>query len=411
MKKILIVGINNVTLKYISKALKMGEVEPILSLDYLALSDSSKSCIAGIKCIPFFGDQKALSGYLQSHEEVAKEISSITTFFDELFPMISEVALEFGYNSAPSIYAKLASKSFVGSLIPEHVPFESRIVLSDDQITIPWIEKDKINDVMIKPEIGSGALATTRVSIYPGESAVEVISSAILNFDIESPLKTPWIVQKYCEGELLSLEGFVERGEINFLGLSKRTRVGLTETSNAFPANSKVDISIRRKMAKAVNDLVIRSGFDNGFFHCEFIATNSTAYLIDANMGRLGGASVIEQISLAHNLEPEKLLLHASLLPLGMINKHLEYEEIDKCNDTLAYWYCIDEEAKILGWNMPSLSAKHTSMAKIGSIVAPIGISDHSWVGILCGYEEVVKEEISQITINTDKGQKSPVFT
>jgi hypothetical protein len=74
---------------------------------------------------------------------------------------------------------------------------------------------------------------------------------------------------------------------------------------------------VRAKIEKAVRDLIARSGFDNGFFHCEFIANDATAYLIDANMGRPGGASIVEQIALPTILAPATVLQHVALLPLG----------------------------------------------------------------------------------------------
>ncbi|WP_159813665.1 acetyl-CoA carboxylase biotin carboxylase subunit family protein [Pseudomonas sp. 18058] len=410
MRQILIVGINKVSIKYVCEAIRSAGFEPILSVDPAGFHGAAKAVFDGVTCIPAFSDTDALSAYLQANKELVSAIHSITTFFDELFPMVSAVAKAFGFNAPPAEFAKLSSKEFVGGLIPEHVPAETCVLLNDGDFEISWLTPGIKNDVVLKPSVGSGAVATMLLTIAANEDPSSVIKSAILGSGIDQPESTAWIVQAHCEGDLVSMEGFAQDGQVVFLGLSKRNRVGFTEVANQFPANEMIGLTVRSKIETAVCDLIARAEFDNGFFHCEFIATPSTAYLIDANMGRLGGASIVEQIALAYDLAPATVLQHVALLPLGLLESTLHYKPVEQCRQTLSYWYCLDQEAIVHDWEIPLLSSIHTPIANVGSLIVPIGTSDYAWVGMLTGYADVVVREIGQVLIHTDRGTRRPVF-
>jgi hypothetical protein len=410
MRHVLIVGINKVSIKYVCDAIRSAGFEPILSVDPSGFHGAAKAVFEGVTCIPAFTDTDALSGYLKANEALVGKIHSITTFFDELFPVVSEIAETFGFNAPPAVFARLSSKEFVGGLIPEHVPAESCVALADGDFVLPWLTPGVKNDVVLKPAVGSGAVATTMLSISADVDPASVIKSAILESGIDDPEGIAWIVQAHCVGDLVSMEGFVQDGRVVFLGLSRRDRVGFTEVANQFPANQLIDQSVRSEIETAVRDLVSRSAFDNGFFHCEFIATPSTAYLIDANMGRLGGASIVEQIALAYDLPPATVLQHVALLPLGLLDATLEYKPVEECRQTLSYWYCLDHEAIVHDWEVPQMASIHTPIANVGSVIQPIGTSDYAWIGMLTGYAEVVVREIGQVLVHTDRGPRRPVF-
>jgi hypothetical protein len=410
MRHILIVGINKVSIKYVCEAVRSAGFEPILSVDPSGFHGAAKSVFEGVTCIPAFTDKDALSGYLKSNPALVGVIHSITTFFDELFPVVAAIAEEFGFNAPPAVFAKLSSKQFVGGLIPEHVPAESCVSLAGGDFVIPWLAPGQQNDVVLKPSVGSGAVATTTLSIAADVDPASVIRAAILESGIDDPQSIAWIVQAHCVGDLVSMEGFAQDGRIVFLGLSRRDRVGFTEVANQFPADAQITWSVRSKIESAVRDLISRSAFDNGFFHCEFIATESTACLIDANMGRLGGASIIEQIALAYDLVPATVLQHVALLPLGLLETPLQFKPVEACRQTLSYWYCLDHEAIVHDWEIPPMASIHTSIANVGSVIQPIGTSDHAWIGMLTGYAEVVAREIGQVLVHTDRGPRSPVF-
>ena len=378
------------------EAIRSAGFEPILSVDPSGFHGAAKSVFEGVTCIPAFIDKDALSGYLKSNPALVGMIHSITTFFDELFSVVRAIAEEFHFNTPPAVFARLSSKAFVGSLIPEHVPAESCVLLADGDFAIPWLTPGQQNNVILKPSVGSGAVATTMLAITPDADPVSVIRAAIQQSAIDEPQGIAWIVQAHCEGDLVSMEGFAHDGRVVFLGLSKRDRVGFTEVANQFPADAKIALSVRSKIETAVRDLISRSAFDNGFFHCEFIANETTAYLIDANMGRLGGGSIVEQIALAYDLAPATVLQQVALLPLGLLDAPFQYKSVETCRQTLSYMYCLDHEAIVYDWEIPPMESIHTPIANVGSMIQPIGTSDYAWIGMLTGYADVVTHETRQ---------------
>ena len=410
MKHILIVGINKISVKYICDAIHDAGYELILSIDKSSLSGDALSAISDVYCIPPFSEHNALSAYLNAHPDISQKVHSITTFFDELFPMVKIISEEFKFNGPPPIFAELASKYVVGKLIPEHVPAEVQVVFSEEKFVLPWLKVHENNTVILKPAIGSGALATSTLLLEPDRDPTQTIKSAISASGAVSHETLLWIIQEYCSGMLVSMEGFVQEGKTIFLGLSRRERVQFTEVANHFPDDSSIPSIVQEKIQTSIHDLVNRSGFDNGFFHCEFITTDTTAYLIDANMGRLGGATIVEQVALAYELSPSSVLQHATLLPLGLAGAVPAYATVARVRSTLSYWYGLAEESVILGWKIPAISSTHTPVASLGSRIQPIGISDYSWIGMLTGYTDVVQHEIKLIRIKTDRGDRFPVF-
>lgn len=410
MQHILIVGINRISVKYICEAIRNAGYDLILSIDKSGLCGDALRAISDVQCIPPFSEHNALSDYLSVHPDVFQKVHSITTFFDELFPMIKTVAEAFKFNGPPPVFAELASKYAVGKLIPEHVPAEVQISFSEEKFVLPWLNTHENNKVILKPAIGSGALATTTLHLEPDRDPTHTIKSAISASGAESHETLPWIIQAYCSGVLVSMEGFVQGGKTVFLGLSRRERVRFTEVANHFPDDSSIPCVVQEKIQVAIHDLVNRSGFDNGFFHCEFIATDTTAYLIDANMGRLGGATIVEQVAMAYGFSPSSVLQHAALLPLGLAASIPKYDPAARARNTLSYWYGLEEVSVIRGWEIPVISSIHTPVASPGSRIEPVGVSDYSWVGMLTGYTDIVQQEINLIRVKTDHGDRVPVF-
>lgn len=151
MQYILIVGINKISVKYISDAIRNAGHDLILSIDKSALCGDALQAISDVQCIPLFSDHNALSDYLNAHPDVTQNIHSITTFFDELFPMVNKIAEEFNFRGPPSVFAELASKYAVGKIVPEHVPEEVQISFSEDKFVLPWLKVRENNTIILKP--------------------------------------------------------------------------------------------------------------------------------------------------------------------------------------------------------------------------------------------------------------------
>ena len=119
-----------------------------------------------------------------------------------------------------------------------------------------------------------------------------------------------WLAQPVIDGTLFSLEGFVENGQIHYIGLSRRSRIKYTESQNFFPVEDEVEVATYTKLTRILENLVRLSCYHNGYFHSEILFDGAKAYLIDANFGRVGGSSVVLQIAKATGKTIEEIYTH-----------------------------------------------------------------------------------------------------
>ena len=111
--------------------------------------------------------------------------------------------------------------------------------------------------------------------------------------------------------------------------------------------SSQVPEFIQARCREAVTQIVKRAGYRYGYFHCEFIITQSNCYLIDPNMGRLSGGAFVQHLGLHHQIEPENILRH--VIDLGLFNgRQTEGFSYSSCcaateKRTIAINYCVEE--------------------------------------------------------------------
>lgn len=221
-----------------------------------------------------------------------------------------------------------------------------------------------------------------------------------------------WILQERIPGRLISLEGFVQGGNLQVLGFSRRTRIDLTEIANEFPADDWIDEAARARCRDAVTALVERSGYRNGYFHCEFITRGQEAHLIDGNIGRIGGGAFVEAVSLAYGIRPKDAIKHVALLPLypdlvasPFTRPHSELKQ------TLVVAYGLHQAAVLQSISLPAeTKCSHTQFTANGKRILPIGTSDSSWIALIAGYRDDVLRELDQIVIHTSEGPMKPVY-
>jgi hypothetical protein len=410
MKKLLITGIGCVALKYLVQALEPFGYQPVLLarrnsfpeqiqgyLDNLEIHD------VGSTAIPQVID------YIRVHPNAFDGIVAVTTLFDEQFTLVEALAEEFEWASPGPVLAWLSHKHSVLSLIPEYSPpslsFKSRELRSVNLRQVDnWGPR-----LVLKPACSSGGLGLLHLPI-----------SGTLKADLAAHLHpsgygcdTEWVLQQEMRGRLLSFEGFVEAGWVRRLGISSRSRIGFTEVASKYPADDHLSQAIIARGWDCVEALVSRAHYQFGYFHCEFIQTATSVYLVDANMGRIGGATVLEQVALAHSINPRQLLAHVLLLPVLRANCPLSLCASARLapQATLGIWYGLPEAATLEHLHLPDTRGQHTQFAVEGSQVPKVGTSDYAWVGLLCGREEDVLSDIHGITVRTDKGTLAPAFT
>ncbi len=412
MKKIVIIGINCITAKYLPDALRGAGYEPTFILDIEAYSGASRQALETCRCYQAdIEDIRSVLRLLRQTPEILRGAYAVTSFYDDKFPLIAHIARRWGLRCLEPAAVRLADKSEVMRLVPEYSPRGLVLRYGDLSHGAVSTFARSTRALVLKPALVSGGVGVTRPA--PRDVSVASIRTAIATSGVPNALGQTWILQERVAGRLVSLEGFAVAGVPTFICFALRGRIGTTEVSDLLPADDWVAAAVRAHCQKGICTLINRSGFRNGYFHCEFVITADNAYLIDANMGRIGGATYAEQIALAHRFEPGEILRHATLLPLdaataGPPPAFLPPEET---RPTLGFFYGLEHGGTIRSIALPEQrSSMHTQFARLGSRVPPIGTSDASWVGLLAGLVDDAVRDIDRISIETDHGFAPPFY-
>jgi hypothetical protein len=412
MNKIIIIGIGigSVSLKYLNKALRQVGYCPVVLGRRAAFSEQIKGCLDDLE---FHEVDTSTVGsvvdYIHQHPQAFGDVVGITGLFDEMFPLIESVARHFRWLSPGSVAAALSDKRRVMEHVPEFSPAGLCFTARD----LPGMDSDSLgylgDGFVTKPVLASGGIGIKHFK-----------REANIAFQLAEHLErsgfaanTQWLLQQDLCGQLLSFEGYVDGGTVYRLGVSRRSRIGFTEVANRYPAHGSVDEGVMIRGWDCIECLVQRADFHFGYFHCEFIDTGEGVYLVDANIGRIGGATLLEQIALAHGLDTTHLLAHALLLPLlkGMTRIEMSAAIRRSPQNTLGIWYGIPVEATLERVQLTGLRSHHTQFASNGMVVPRVGESDYAWVGTLSGHEHEVLSDIHGITVLTDKGSFAPAFS
>jgi hypothetical protein len=349
-------------------------------------------------------EAEAIIGYLEHHPALRERVCAVTTLFDELFPLVETVALKQGWAYPGPAAVRLSDKATAAThaqaLSPPSYPFSA----SDPESLPPVLGADT-GEWIVKPACCSGGEAVGRITGGPG-----IVERIRVHLARHVHLQTErWLLQPCLEGTLVSFEGYVEAGVLNPIGVSRRTRAGLTEVANRFPANGALSTELRVQGWNGLEALFARAGYRDGWFHCECIAGSAGLHLIDANAGRIGGATVLEQVALACALPPAQLLAHVLLLPLPRFQPQLPPRP-HTLAPTLGVWYGLAQAAVLTGVELGPHLATHTRFARDGAVVPPLGSSDYAWVGMFSGREEAVLSDLQHLRLLTDRGPVPPAY-
>lgn len=336
------------------------------------------------------------------------QIVYLTTFSDTCLMNAVNLAQELGIHGLPSVIGRLKDKGFVYDLVPEFSP--PSVVFTADQIPLIAIQDliTQYKRVMVKGRKSSGGLGAIELNELKDTLA---LSESINNSGIPGHLgPEQWLAQAFITGQLVSLEGFVHKGQARFLGFSGRKKIGMSESMIMFPWDEHIHTDAQNQAKKAVSTLVERSGFDNAYFHVEFLIENQNAYIIDANMGRIGGGGLGQQLAISHQCMPDDVHLHALSLA---INPHSTDNAIytHRTQMTNSIMYGIPVAAKVSNVKVPGdFRGFHTRILDYCQVVPPMGQDNYSWIGITSGIRSDIEGETRRIIIETDRGEFHAVF-
>lgn len=340
-------------------------------------------------------------------------IVAVTSFADTRLRMASEIAEELGVRGVDPRVRLLKDKSAVQRLVPEFSPETFSFRLDDVPVEKLRDLLGRSSGLIIKPVDAAGALGL--MQIQKAEELESLRERPELKHVPETLLKGPWIAQAFIRGDLISIEGFVHQGKVRILGISRRKKVGATESASTFPADHTLDPSAHRRGIAAVTALSERSGFRNGYLHMEFITDGPACVLIDANMGRVGGGAVAEQLALAYGYEPVEIFQHVlltSLFPERKVEPEMYSRPIDRLCETYAILYGLEKGGRLREVRLPAgkVPTFHTQVLGSGAEVSPMGRDDWSWIGIISGRTSDAVQTAAEIEIVTDQGRFKPYY-
>ena len=413
MKAILFLGTSLLGSQYISDAVLALGYRPIFLLNIEEYSGDPRNAIE--RCEYYKADVNSLDDILRVIEQhqFMKDVIGVTSLLDETLQNACAIAKQFGISGPDPVLAQLTDKALVSKFIPEFSPPSLVFKLSNlegESVRSFFNEYQTFNEFVLKPGISSGAVG---IVILTNTTTEDQIRNYIKKSNIPEANQQSWIIQPRITGRLCSLEGFVRDGHVFFMGFTGRVRIELTEIVTEFPIDNELPEVLQEKCQHAVKTLVHRSCYANGYFHCEFLITSDSVYFLDGNMGRIGGAAIVQQIALAHGMNPIEIYKH--VFDLGIFNGiHTHDFNYKKISDEPIFGvnYCIAEPARVLSIEIKgNLSSSHTRIADNGREIPRAGSSDSAWVGFLVGSKEKVLADIQLLEIKTSAGSVSPFYT
>ncbi|HEV2780524.1 MAG TPA: ATP-grasp domain-containing protein [Actinophytocola sp.] len=411
MKKIIIIGINPAGAKYLPQALRNVGYEPIFILDPEDFAGDARDALRSCTCYPAdIENWPEVLEMFAERPEITRGVDAISSLYDEKFPLTERIARTYGLHHPEPAFARLAAKAEVARLIPEFCPPTHVFAAADWATADPAAVGAESGGVVLKPSVQAGAVGLTNLTSRDTPQAVRDAIAASRLWDAQ---QQTWLLQAKIDGRLISLEGYVLHGKVRFIGFSIRGRIRSTEVSNLFPGEARLGERIRVRCTDAVTALVERAGMRNGYFHCEFIATEDSAYLIDANVGRIVGGSVVEQIALSHGLTPYEIFGHVITLGLGAELAAAEpaYLAPELARPTMSFFYGLEGGGLVKSIALPpDTTCMHTQVTPDGAEVLPVGVNDDAWVGMLTGFLDEAVRDMDRIRIETLDGPRRAAY-
>jgi biotin carboxylase len=407
-KRILFVESSCVGAAYSAEAAIDLGYSPVFLTDLVASQGDTRKQMSRYDCVEC--DTRSVDAILAAIEEARLDgIHFVTSFNDSYLMNAVALARRMNVGGLCPAVERLKDKGEVYALVPDFSP--RSLLFSSDDIPFDAIKEllDSSGAVIVKARRSSGGLGT--LTLRSGEE-VNRLPRRLSESGIPDHLSPDlWLAQEFTDGELVSLEGYVIDGAVKFLGFSGRKKIGMSESVIMFPWDENLSPEAINEAKRALVELVNRSGFNNNYFHVEFMMKGSRAFLIDANMGRIGGGGLSEQVAIAYGISPRTL--HVHMLTLSVEGKDMAGHETFKAapRRTASALYGIPVQAQLKSVQLPdSFSCFHTQILDAGEIVPAMGTSNYAWIGIVSGDIDRAMEETAKIKINTSEGEFAAIF-
>lgn len=300
----------------------------------------------------------------------------------------------------------LKDKAKVAALVPEHSP--PSLSLHRDTVRAADLTPlfERTGSLVLKPARGAGGVGLCVVSPHEVDRALRHVAEATLPRSFGDG---EWLAQAALDGPVVSAEGYVAAGRLSVLGFSDRRRVGVTESGSRFPVDATLDPSQRAEARLALERLFARAGLERGWFHVELVLSQGRVWLIDANVGRIGGGPVGDLVSVAFELPPAVVYRH--VLEVALTGAPTLDPFAGRApRPAFAAVYGMARGGRMGGVTAGALSSHHVLLVDPGSTVPAMGADDRAWVGMLTGHDGVVQREMEGLLVVGPDGPEAPVW-
>lgn len=413
MKRLVFLESSDIGVRYSGQAARALGFEPLFLCDLRQYQADPRSQLAEFEVLDI--ETSSIDRVLEALARFRGDIAAVTTFADTRLRVASEVAEILRVVGVDRSVRSLKDKSAVQRLVPEFSPETVEFALRDLSQGLAFESLQKLfrraPSLIVKPVDAAGGLGLIHVQRV--EDLPKLASHPVLAHVPTKILEGRWIAQAFIKGDLISVEGFVRAGVPRVLGISYRKKIGSTESASTFPADRALDPHARERALRGVNHLLERANFHNGYFHIEFIVDGPECVMIDANVGRIGGGAVAEQIALAYGRDPVDVFRHVLLTTLF---PERSVDEVYSCpatelRETYAILYGLEKGGSLRSVRLPrDLAVRHTQVLGSGANVSPMGRDDWSWIGIISGRTLDSVRFANGIEIITDQGSFKPYY-
>lgn len=339
----------------------------------------------------------------------AGPVAAATSLSDTCLMNAGELARVLGTRGLDPAVGTLKDKWEAYRLVPEYSPPSIDFVAS--KIPVESLQEmiARHGAVMVKGRRNSGGQGSVALR---AADEVHGLADLLARTPIPAHLGPDlFMAQAFIDGALVSLEGYVSEGQVTFLGFSGRHKVGMSESRIIFPWDDELDPRARDRAYEALRALVARSRLQRGYFHVEFMVTDKDAYLIDANVGRIGGGGLGQQIAVAHDLSPEDVHAHALALSIGEPAPAPEAYRRGPQRRTISIMYGAPVEVEFRSLKLPpNLPGYHTTILDAPQRVPAMGTDNYAWIAIASGEDGRIQGWVDEIIIDTSGGSFSPVY-
>jgi hypothetical protein len=414
MKKIVFIETSDIGAAYTAKACKLLGFEPVFLCDLNNIQGDTKlqldrEFLAGNVFQANTTSLDSLTEALTKNNIDFESIAGVMTFLDSRLELALQLShfLKTPFSLDSAIY-KLKNKAVVQSLIPEYSPPTLLVDVGRDCSEELKEFIGTHGKVILKPTKLAGAIGAKYFDITNYSEIGEYLKSQNLPEYLKDD---QWICQSVIEGKLYSIEGYVQGGEVFFLGLSDRKKVGFTESQLEFPVREGFNSDQIDSYEKAVRNLVAKSNFMNGFFHIEFITDGFACYIIDANMGRLGGGPLGEMIPMAFGWSIEEFYAFVIENSLNLSFRAFNLKATDRVSPTIGVCYGspVPGYLNSVGF-ATSDSFRNTLVLNAKQDIEAMGKNNWSWVGVISSFKENFDRDIKNVKLFINDIEVPPCF-